>query len=645
MERNKGTQKTLEVGETGKWIWLNEKSEVDEYAEFYSNVVYNGGKMILKISADSEYAVFVNGAFVYGGQYADFPWYKVYDEIDITKFVREGENALSVHVWHIGETTFCHYINRGGVFFCVEEDGKNVAYSDARTQCRRLPRYIGGLRTRINVVTGFTFRISTVEPEQPFKNAAEIDDMPQTLYLRPIELLRVLPEAEAKEIGDKVYDLGRETVGFPYIEFSAPKGAEIAVAFGERLTEEGHVPGKIGTYNFTYTIVGNGERVRVFNPLRKLGCRYFEVLGDCTVYTIGVVALEYPFTERKRRFSSPLRQSIYDTAVRTLRLNAFEHYYDCPWREQAFYALDSRLQMRYGYIAFTSTEYQYGAMKLMSEDRHDTGMISIVVPTTDEVVIPSFSFAYIDAMREYAEHTGDIRLIERYFDKIASIADVFLSRMKDGLIENFDGKEYWNFYEWNDKLDAMWHFGDDPSSRYQRDCALNLNFVLALQSIVKICRMTGRDAAVYEDAEARLKERINEVFFCEKDGLYTFSEDENYYTDLCNAYAVLSETATGERAEKICEKLADEKGGLVECSLSMLAYKYDALLKCDKEKYASFVLDDIDKKFGYMLSEGATSFWETMKGWRDFDNGGSLCHGWSALPVYYYVLLGASEGK
>ena len=42
---------------------------------------------------------------------------------------------------------------------------------------------------------------------------------------------------------------------------------------------------------------------------------------------------------------------------------------------------------------------------------------------------------------------------------------------------------------------------------------------------------------------------------------------------------------------------------------------------------------------GYMLDEGATTFWETMAGWKDFQNAGSLCHGWSALAAYYYRRL------
>ena len=35
-----------------------------------------------------------------------------------------------------------------------------------------------------------------------------------------------------------------------------------------------------------------------------------------------------------------------------------------------------------------------------------------------------------------------------------------------------------------------------------------------------------------------------------------------------------------------------------------------------------------------MLSSGAQTLWETSVGADDFDNAGSLCHAWSAVPVY-----------
>jgi hypothetical protein len=52
-------------------------------------------------------------------------------------------------------------------------------------------------------------------------------------------------------------------------------------------------------------------------------------------------------------------------------------------------------------------------------------------------------------------------------------------------------------------------------------------------------------------------------------------------------------------------------------------------------------LEDIDRRWGKMLEAGATTFWETEDGYKAFNGAGSLCHGWSAIPVYYYhILLG-----
>jgi alpha-L-rhamnosidase len=75
-------------------------------------------------------------------------------------------------------------------------------------------------------------------------------------------------------------------------------------------------------------------------------------------------------------------------------------------------------------------------------------------------------------------------------------------------------------------------------------------------------------------------------------------------------------------------------------------FKYMALMTNSK-KYAVKVFDEIARDWGYMLTQQATSFWETLKGAADFDNAGSLCHGWSAIPIYFYYsyVLGVRPTK
>lgn len=63
------------------------------------------------------------------------------------------------------------------------------------------------------------------------------------------------------------------------------------------------------------------------------------------------------------------------------------------------------------------------------------------------------------------------------------------------------------------------------------------------------------------------------------------------------------------------------------------------LLIIDKEKHIHVILDDIEIVYTPMLKSGSTTVWETELGESDFAGAGSLCHGWSAMPIYYYHTL------
>ena len=76
--------------ERAKWIWVNQDMEKDTYGEFYSTFEYREGEVILALSVDSNYVLYVNGKFVNSGQYPDFPHYKIYDKLDITSYCQPG---------------------------------------------------------------------------------------------------------------------------------------------------------------------------------------------------------------------------------------------------------------------------------------------------------------------------------------------------------------------------------------------------------------------------------------------------------------------------------------------------------------------------------------------------------------------------
>ena len=119
--------------------------------------------------------------------------------------------------------------------------------------------------------------------------------------------------------------------------------------------------------------------------------------------------------------------------------------------------------------------------------------------------------------------------------------------------------------------------------------------------------------------------------------MFYISREDEKSTELANCLAVISKIADQKTAIKICEKLVDQS--LIETSLSMKSFKYDALIQCEKEKYKDAVLGEIRKNYKMMLDIDSTTVWEVIQGPSAFGDAGSLCHGWSATPVYYYQIL------
>jgi hypothetical protein len=131
-----------------------------------------------------------------------------------------------------------------------------------------------------------------------------------------------------------------------------------------------------------------------------------------------------------------------------------------------------------------------------------------------------------------------------------------------------------------------------------------------------------------------MKKAIYKKFYREDRGLFINSDTDGNFSVLANVMAVLC--GAGDKA--VMQKVINERENLVDISLSMNGFIYSALLLAD-ENFKDYIISDIEQKYGYMLDNGATTFWETIKGAIDFDNAGSLCHGWSALPVYWLTKL------
>jgi hypothetical protein len=340
-----------------------------------------------------------------------------------------------------------------------------------------------------------------------------------------------------------------------------------------------------------------------------------------------IIPQSYPVKEKPCNIKNELDKRIYDVCVRTLKLSMMEHYVDTPWREQCLYVFDARNQMKFGYECFKDGNALYARsnLKLMSEDRREDGLLSICYPSGGVLAIPSFSLYWFLAVREYLDFTGDVSFAEEIYNKLCSVLDVFLNNVHNGLLGTFDGGKRWNFYDWTEFMNG----GRNQGKEYP-DLMINCLFLMALKNFKVICGYLNRDF-LHDELIETIRLNTRREFYDREEKAFSLTRGGKEFTVLGNALAVLTDVAEDKNA--ICEKISS--GKMVDCSLSMKCFKYDALLLTNKRKWKQRVLDEIRSEYKAMLDVGATSVWETIDGAKAFSNAGSLCHGWSAIPVYY----------
>ena len=689
-----------------EWIWAQNAEGKDIYADFIASFeAVKDKKTKLFVSADSDYTAYLNGKLLSFTQYPDYPNDKVGDVIDLTPYLLDGINHLTFTVWSYGEENQSYIRAAAGLLFEVRTGAKVLAYSSADTLSRRSPAYVAGECKKLTGQMGLSFHYDLrAEDEfhktytgESFAKSLLVPSLSKEIRERPIKRLRIgepvvgvavhqgcfydvqhtddlgkdmqcaaLSQRELWTIGGRVerelnkpltltctdgdgiyciLDLGENQVGFLDVDFEVDKDCRVEVAWGEHL-HDGRC--RTGVRNLTCVIDATAGRNTYLNTFRRLGCRYLQFFfrtGNVTMHRMGVRPVSYPLVYKKYESGNLLRDTIYYVSQRTLDACMHVHYEDCPWREQALYTMDSRNQMLCGYYAFGETAFPRACLELMANGVRKDGLLTLCFPSEkDFLTIPSFSLVWMLQSKEYIDYTGDTSLAKAHYPLMCRILESFRARKNaNGLIDNPQGKQMWNFYEWSDTMD-----GSSKKPTHVCDAPLNAFYSIALQSLSSICRYLEmpKEAKQYAKEAAEINRAIADYFYDMEARLFRTADEVSRYSVLTNSLCLYCGAAKSirPRTSNILKVLAangpaDTGLDVVSDTLSMVGFRYDALLATDKEHYREVILREIDSVYLKMLRGGATTFWETQLGERDFKNAGSLCHGWSALPIYYYETL------
>jgi hypothetical protein len=702
------------------WIWidLQDRNRQNQYAQFRQefDLPEAPGAAALRVSVDSNFVAWVNGAFVGCGQFADFPDQRTFSTMEVAAHLKPGKNVLGILVHYCGVDHFSYLPGDAGLWFELEFDGQISLASGERVHCRPSPGYFQDGTARVSAQRGFTFnydaahdddwRSRNYTEDSTWRAAVMIASGPAP-KARPVQMLELRPPINASIIAqgllkrsgapdrtvaeqmqqdflssrrswelferfppnsapatfplhlsaarldgaDGIYvviDLGRIECGFPLLWLNSTGACVIDMSFGEHL-DDLRVRSHIGGRNFACRYTARPGVQRFEHYLDRYAARFIELHITQLKQTLelryaGLIPAEYPVSfAGEFEAADSLANQIWLTCRRTLHLCMHEHYEDCPLREQALYANDSRNQMLCGYYAFGGTEFARASLELLGRSTGPDGFQELCAPMKCPITIPSFTLVWFLAMNDYLMYSGDSEFIEAMLPLTKRMLQRQFEALRDDLLPCPTGERYWHFYDWAPRLDGHEAGKRIVADSMRLEAPLNCFFVLALEAAANMARYAGDSqfADQCQRVAQTLRPAIHRAFWNPQAAAYNTRLDDgptSTLAELTQALAILAGVGDDTIRGELRRKLMSGSSGMTPTTLSQSLYKFEAILL--DESCGRFVRDKIIEDWSRMLFAGATSFWETSAGGWDFNHAASLCHGWSAIPLYFLSAYG-----
>ncbi|NUQ00990.1 MAG: alpha-L-rhamnosidase N-terminal domain-containing protein, partial [Armatimonadetes bacterium] len=138
----------------GQWLWTAAPlRNRNRFVRFRRRFDYRGGAARLHLTADSRYALYVNGEYLGRGPVRAWPHHARYDTYDLQPHLRPGLNVVAVLVQHLGESTF-QYLDGPPGLLAQLELADEVLASDSRWRAAPDASFVGNV-PRISCQLGF----------------------------------------------------------------------------------------------------------------------------------------------------------------------------------------------------------------------------------------------------------------------------------------------------------------------------------------------------------------------------------------------------------------------------------------------------------------------------------------------------------
>ncbi|MDA3798427.1 MAG: alpha-L-rhamnosidase [Kiritimatiellae bacterium] len=325
------------------------------------------------------------------------------------------------------------------------------------------------------------FRMTDSDPDECAAWQSMLDQPSARVALPPHSEWRVL------------IDLGGYCCAYYQLHTQGGSGAEIAVAWAERLSMQPDYPEAPNDRNTLEArfFVGTadhfqptGEDSACYEPLWWQAGRWVQVSVRTAALPLLIEDFEiletgYPWRDESR-FSSDdeVLNAIAPMCYRTLQCCTHETYMDCPYWEQLQYLGDTRIQSQLTYVTSSDTRLPEKALEIFSHSMLGASPFPASnYPSRGIQIIPPFALWWICMLHDYALWRGNAQFVQELLPMGWWIIDHFLlHRQVDGMLTSPQG---WNYVD-----AAAFPNGEPPGASVgEVSGLLNWQVIIALNAL------------------------------------------------------------------------------------------------------------------------------------------------------------------
>lgn len=642
---------------TGKWICPKEFSELEPLNVFHRertpnkdyshpdnlknihmlvkksfDLPENPQKVIVRLTADDYFKLFVNKQFVGQGPTAGYYFCYYYNEFDVTEFLKPGKNEIYLDVYYQG------HINRVwgsgdcrmGMIADIIADGKVICSTD-NTWEYTISKAMTG-ECNIGYETQYSeYFDSRVKPgrfvpcfeKQVDYTFADSPSVNLQVYDKKAELTLT------NKNGGIFLDFGQEITGTLKITAEGKSGDEIILHYGEELNDDGSVRYEMRCF-CRYEdrwILDDGE-CEFFGYDYK-AFRYAEIIpasADIKIKDITAVVRHYPFDDNACtiKSSNEVLDKVFDICKYGVKYASQDVFVDCPSREKGQYAGDLT-------VTGASHIYLTGDIRLFekaiinqAQSQIVTDGILAVAPGAFMQEIADYSLQFPILLLRHYMHTGD----KDFLASQLPAAEKMLMHFKkfdrgDGMLEQVDT---WNLVDWPDNLRDNYDFPLTKPVGPGCHNVINAFYVGSVEQVEKIKDILG---VKYENKSSYLKAKFNEIFFDKTTGLYVDSQGSKHSSLHANVIPLYYGLESDANTQSIADFIIDK--GLV-CGVYMSYFYLKALARAGRyDDVYNTVTSTGSASWYNMVREGGTTCFEAWGKDQKFNT--SLCHPWASAPV------------